>query len=494
MKKIFYILSVAALALVACNKVEPVVEDNNISAEPFTIQAYADEIGTKATIDGSLNIKWATDDRIMVGMYETGEYTPWEREFKLKDGAGSSNGTFELIGTGTPGENTLFNAIYPKNDYSTFCTPGTTTIDPSTARIKLLESYSWSENTILTPMVAYGTDSDKKGLHFKHIGGAVKVTINGLPKGTTKVSLTSDKDLTGDFAFNVASIADATPGKLTTPTANAGKTVSFTFDALDASTNRVFYFPTPTLTAPSFTIKVYAGEALIYQRSTKAAQPDITRGGLLVMPEMTVSPYYLKVMDEELAAESSLKWGTDRKVWIDAEYSSIGTESIGGKTYNIFILPLNCIDSETNVYYKGENGCEVKLTFTPVTGTKAYLYKTDGFEIIPIADSYTLNVGNCIWGCADGVSDLRMHVWGTDKMDTGGWAWANMKVMTPVTAKYNYKNWFYYTIPSDETSTTGNYIFVWNEAGSQTNNIENATLTKSHYYEAWGSGHYELTW
>ena len=482
MKKFFVILTLASLAFIGCNKNG--LDSDNIT-KPFTIKAYADEIGTKATLDGSLNIKWATDDRICVAMYEDGEYTPWEREFRLVDGAGESDGTFALVGEETPGENTRFNAIYPKFD-NTFDTGSG--INPLEAKIKLLDSYTWTENTIFAPMVAYGTTTDKKGLHFKHVGGAVKVTINGLPKGTTKVSLTSDKDITGIFTCTVAD----TPSAISSPVSNAGNTVSFTFDALGSSTNRVFYFPTPTLAAPSFTIKVYMGETLIYQRATKAAQPDITRGDLLVMPAMTVSPYYLKVRDEGLAAASSLKWAANRTVWIDAEYSSIGTETIDSKTYNTFILPLACVGASTDVYYKGENACEVKLTFTPVSGTKEYLYKTDGFEIIPIAGSYTLNDGKRIWGCAEGVNDLRMHVWGTTNMNTGDWAWGNMKQMTKVPAKYNSKNWFYYAIPDGETS--GNYIFVWNETGNQTDNIESVSLSASHYYEAWSGGHYEFTW
>lgn len=492
MKKLLCSLFVALIAFVSCNKIEKNKEERPISSEPFSIQAYADDIDTKATIDDNLIIKWAENDLICVAMYEEGEYTPWEREFKLTGGAGTTNGTFTLQGSGTPGDNTRFNAIYPK--YSNTFSDGSA-IDNTIARIKLLESYTWSENTILAPMVAYGTDTDKKGLHFKHVGGAVKVKLKDLPKGTTKVSLTSNKDIIGDFTYTVANIAASNPDGITTPS-NGGNTVSFTFGALESTADRVFYFPTPVVTDPTFTIKVYVGDMLVWQAKTPNTQPSITRGGLLVMEDLTVTPYYLYVKDYDLAASSSNKWGTSRSIYISSDQASMGTETIGGIEYNKFIIPRDKVGSSTDVYYKGENGCEVKLTFTPTKGAKQYLYKTNGFEIIPT--SSTFNSEKRIWACVNGCTDLRMYVWGSATFNTTSWSWDDtvngFKKMTLSTAKYDYSNWSYFKIPDDESSC--NLIFVWKvgDTLTKTNDITNVSLENSVYYKAWGDGNSIITW
>ena len=98
MKKVL-IFALAAIAFLGCNKAEnPIEVSSHKTYEPFVLQAYADEIGTKAKIDGSLNIKWADGDEIIVGMYETdGEYTPWEATFNLTKGSGTTNGILKLL-------------------------------------------------------------------------------------------------------------------------------------------------------------------------------------------------------------------------------------------------------------------------------------------------------------------------------------------------------------------------------------------------------------
>ena len=477
MKKLIYIFAMAALAFVGCSK-NDVVEDNteDIVSEPFTLIAYTDDVDSKATIDGSLNIKWATDDRIVVGMYETGDYTPWEREFRLTEGAGKSNGTFELVGDGTPGENTLYNAIYPKFD-NTFYDSGTSKINPAIARIQLKESYTWSENTIFAPMIAYGTAGDKKGLHFKHIGGAVKVTMKNLPVGTTKVSLTltSDGDLTGNFNYTVADIANVTPGALTSAASNAGKTVSFTFDALGSTTNRTFYFPTPTLTAPEFTISVYVGEDEVWHNSTKAAQSDITRGGLLVMPDATIKPHFLYVMDEGVTAS----WPSGRQIYISKNIDLYDTEEVDGHTYNKFLIPLSDIGKAVTIYYKeGASGnYQVPISTTLSSSTKKHYFRTDGCNYVAVTNTASPEtVQKGIWA-----------IHGDDDSDTYDlWIYTTGDISTAWTAmtkksenKYNGKPWYFLTYGS---STTGTINVCISFNSKDTGMINGLSISSSHYF------------
>lgn len=478
MKKYFYIFAMAALAFVGCSKNEVVVDEpEGIVSEPFSLIAYADDIDSKATIDGSLNIKWATDDRIQVAMYETGDYTPWEREFALTEGAGTSNGTFTLQGSGTPGDATMFNAIYPRFENS-FYNPSTSKTDASTARIKLYESYTWSENTIFAPMIAYGTDGDKKGLHFKHIGGAVKVTMKSLPKGTTKVSLTldSDGDLTGNFNYTVANIANVTPDALTSAASNGGKTVSFTFDALGSTTNRTFYFPTPTLTAPRFTIKVYVGDDLVWQNSTKAAQSDITRGGLLIMPDATVKPHFLYVMEEGVTAT----WPDGRQIYITKNINLYDTEEVDGNTYNRFLIPLSNIGSAVTIYYKeGASGnYQVPIATTLSSSTKKHYFRTDGCTFVEVTNTASPeDVPKGVWARhSDSNSGvIKFYAWGA--LSTADFPGASM---TETSSMFNGKAWYTFSY-----GASGDFNCIFSFDSKKTEDITGLSTSNSYYYDVW---------
>ena len=486
MKRVFVLFALMSTALAACNKVESLTDDNAIdNSTPFTLKAYTEDIvDSKATIDGSLNIVWGANnnDFIRVALYEDGEYTPWEREFKLTAGGGTSNGTFSLVGSGTPGENTRYNAIYPEYE-NTFTV--SETVHPETAIIKLLDSYGWTENTILAPMVAYGTAGDAKGLHFKHVGGAVKVTLKNVPVGATKVSLTSDKYITGTFNYTVANIAKVEPDAITTPVENGGNTVSFTFSARESEGDMVFYFPTPALTAPSFTITVYVGDAEIWSKSTKSAQSDITRGDLLVMKPITVTPHYLYVLDGGVITGMTDKsWPSTRQIYADGQnFNKLGTETFGSYTYNKFMLPLSVIGSVSTIYYKeGASGnYQVALNATLSSGTNSHYFSTNGCAVAEVSTPSTpVWPANGIWArhTDSSTTGISFYAWGD--VTTGAFPGA---AMSATASKYDGKTWYFFAYPS-----TGDFSGIISYDSKQTADITGLNTSNSYYYDVWIDG------
>ena len=102
MKKLFFILAIGALAAVACNKEAPVAP-----AQKATLKASA-EFATKADINSSYQVVWATGDEIAVRLYkgtaynghdDGSGYDAWTANWVLDPAdAGKTDGNFSIDG------------------------------------------------------------------------------------------------------------------------------------------------------------------------------------------------------------------------------------------------------------------------------------------------------------------------------------------------------------------------------------------------------------
>lgn len=215
------------------------------------------------------------------------------------------------------------------------------------------------------------------------------------------------------------------------------------------------------------------------------------------------SPYRLYVLQEGLAASTTYKWGTGRGVYCSYDFVSLDDATFGDKTYKCFAIPDILVDglTEQSLMYWGQNNSKVFIKKTLSTNQTNYYFRTNGILYTEVAEADRANPTVIpgvstprIWACATNNSSnqIRMHVWGSANFNTGDWAWDNMKQMTVVDAMYEDRYWFYFDIPSG--NTTANYIFVWDGVSSQTDNLEGVSLSSSHYYTVWSGGHLELTW
>ena len=105
MKKLVYAFFAAALALVACNKVDtPVQEAEPMIQKTFTVVSPE----TKTALDG-LHVNWSTDDKINVIAKTTGnQYT-----FSIQSGADSQTAVFAGEIAVADASETIFYAVYP---------------------------------------------------------------------------------------------------------------------------------------------------------------------------------------------------------------------------------------------------------------------------------------------------------------------------------------------------------------------------------------------
>lgn len=153
MKKIYFGI-IAALLLCSCAKTELTGVDAGEMIIGASMEAYSS--GTKAALADAGSFTWQTGDAIGVATSDG------HAKFNLKTGAGTNSATFSAIYSGTLGNY----AVYPAD------------IFVSESKITIPASRDWSKDNTNCSM--FGSLNDGS-VSFKHLGGVVKVTLNGVP-------------------------------------------------------------------------------------------------------------------------------------------------------------------------------------------------------------------------------------------------------------------------------------------------------------------------
>lgn len=303
MKKIFYLAAIAAFALVSCQeKNAPVIEEKT---DAFAIKASIEQPETngnagvsssassdiaRATINGSNQLVWATGDKI--GIYfeswDDNKYQP----FTLSTGEGTTEGTFTMDAGWAYNPADMTVAYFPYR-------AGTNMYSGNLYFELPAEYWSYDNEDLLTPLVASASSSSISAgnISFKHVGAAVKLTINNLVTGTYKAKMSvTGKQITGYFHIN--------------PT-NAGTDAMALNDAEDASKNHItlntwkengafsWIFPVPALTTPKLTFEIIDNNGVTVWSKSPKAQASIGRADLLVMPALTITPYQNFTQNDE---------------------------------------------------------------------------------------------------------------------------------------------------------------------------------------------------
>ena len=209
----------------------------------------------------------------------------------------------------------------------------------------------------------------------------------------------------------------------------------------------------------------------------------------------TVVPVYrLYVLDSKVATGNNTGWGTDRTIWYSNDASNIakeGTKTIGTSTYNYFTLTNDVVGSTIDVYYKGENNCETKITLTVSSATHDYYFRTDGINVLavttPASPEEFPATASRIY-VRSSVTDLKCHMWGGATQTT----WPG-NAFTATSAKQYGDLWYYVEIPDGTTS------FIINSPGGdwQTSNLTLSAYAAgdgNYYMYCYGSDPTQVTW
>lgn len=263
MKKIFAIIALAALTLVACEKVEQIeTPAENVT----TIRAIAGAGQTKATVNG-FEVFWSENDIIAVADEDKNMV-----EFTLTSGAGGATGIFN----GSLGGKALGDyAVYPKTDNAS--------VSGNSVTVDYLTSWAYGKSEV--PM--WGANDGSGVYSFDNIGGAVLVSYSNVPTTddakTFVLTSTGEANITGTVTV---SGLDGTPS--VDITALSGKTVTITDIPGDKDVVS-FVIPVPAGTY-SFKAELLDGTTLVPGTNKTAANRTITVNKITKFPEVDLTP------------------------------------------------------------------------------------------------------------------------------------------------------------------------------------------------------------
>ena len=294
MKKVFYLVAVATLAFFSCQRQEldPTANNNKVDQKGFTFKASIEQLGdaTKGTINASNQLVWATGDKI--GIYVNDDsWTDKNQPFIVSSGVGETQGEFTWDDTGTnPFSDKAAAAFYPWDNNDNAGDGTLNNVFDGYAYFTLNEGiYSYSSGKMLTPLVA-SLSSSSDDIHFKHAGAAVKVHINNVPKRVHSIGMSvNGQQVTGEFKV---SVANAGTDAMVPVTADATKNTVWLNIWNGSQAAWDFIFPVPALTKPKLSFQMWdENDILVWEKKLKAQSSDLGRGDILVMPDLTITPY-----------------------------------------------------------------------------------------------------------------------------------------------------------------------------------------------------------
>ena len=296
MKKTFYFVATALLALVACTKETPVPEKTEqpvdaVEQELTTIYAFLDDIKSEVnTTTGAFT--WVTDELISVAPTSGTEYN---NTFKCTTPA---EGAF--TGTGDAGAI----AISPKQDAGTYTSE-------TDFQVSLPSSYSYVEGVTNALMV--GTKVSETKYQFKHAAALLVVTYNNVPANTSALKVTSttaSQKLTGTVPLNGTDVSDIEIAN--DNTGLSGNEVNITFAKTDANVpSMTFYVPIPTGTYDAITFELVNDDSDLQASTLKTLKgATLNRADVYVIPAVQLvdgfAPY---LVGKDDYAETG--WGYD---------------------------------------------------------------------------------------------------------------------------------------------------------------------------------------
>ena len=248
MKKLFFMMGIAALMSISCMKENLPVEETLPEIEYNTVlkasisEAEKAAPAVKAIVSEDYKkLSWSAGDKISV-------YTSKGRfvEF-IYDGTEAAE-TVHFKGMLDEGETMADFAVYPAGNHK---------VENGALKVNLPETYAWKKDQVNAVMTAALTGEDET-VTFRHVGGVFAFDLKAVQAGVDRFTFSTSAGVTGDF--------DVEEGVINA--AETASEVTFTFDALQQAADMKFFVPVPVGTYDGFTVTFYDGEETKSVRSS----------------------------------------------------------------------------------------------------------------------------------------------------------------------------------------------------------------------------------
>ena len=290
MKKVFFICTAALLAAVGCNKE---ISDGLQPVGSVILKAVVENDGTKvgATIDkeeGTVAFTWTKGDAVAVQ-------------------AGNSFETFNLVGNGGTSDGEFSGNVQPS--------VGAVAVSPAAMAgavagneltLNLPAEYTYVEGQ--TNALMFATVKEDNKMLFRHLGGILQVTMQGIPSRAAECVVTAaGKKING--AYSVDYTADEPVVALADAATEAESTV--TIKLTEAVTDMTLNIPLPAGDYPSISVSLLDASGAVINGSVieTTTTKSIARKTLKAMPGVVLSCKDLFLTPDGAGNKSGSDWG-----------------------------------------------------------------------------------------------------------------------------------------------------------------------------------------
>lgn len=283
MKKIFALLSFAAVALSGC--VNPDIDAPVAGDIEYNTTLTAAVPQTKASIaDDNKKLSWNSGDKISV-LTSNGVY----KDFTYDGEDGATEAVFK--GQLEDGETVAGYAIYPASARHS--------VADESPVVYLSDEYEWKDKEVKGPMVAV---INEETAAFTHAGGLFAFDVKNIPAGTKAFRFsTAAKVVTGAFTYaeNVISASESADGS----------EVTFTFDPLTSEADMKFFVPVPAGSYEDFTVSYVSGDGTVTKIRSAASTNQIAAATVKIFTVKAQSDAFYVTGSGTVEADG-LSWAT----------------------------------------------------------------------------------------------------------------------------------------------------------------------------------------
>lgn len=270
MKKVYCYVIIVLLAFIGCVNKDELAGGDLINGN-HTLKAQIEQsANTRTMVDEENRVCWVKGDQI--GVF---------------GGEGVINIPFSFSGMADSGQSAIFKgnlpeggapsvAYYPYDDEAV--------LEGDKLSFVLPSEYDYTENSN-APMI--GVKQDNGSFLFKHLCGLLRLSVVGIPEGTTTLKIKSEGPDAPAIAGNAVVHDIHQFGAVLAISTDQATEITISCESESVS-NKVFLIPLPVATYPHFSISMQSEDRIFFEKHISDC--SIKRATILDMPEVSLLP------------------------------------------------------------------------------------------------------------------------------------------------------------------------------------------------------------
>ncbi len=270
MKKVYCYVIIVLLAFIGCVNKDELAGGDLINGN-HTLKAQIEQsANTRTMVDEENRVCWVKGDQIGVFGGEGVINIPFSFN-SMADSGQSAIFKGNLPEGGAPSV-----AYYPYDDEAV--------LEGDKLSFVLPSEYDYTENSN-APMI--GVKQDNGSFLFKHLCGLLRLSVVGIPEGTTTLKIKSEGPDAPAIAGNAVVHDIHQFGAVLAISTDQATEITISCESESVS-NKVFLIPLPVATYPHFSISMQSEDRIFFEKHISDC--SIKRATILDMPEVSLLP------------------------------------------------------------------------------------------------------------------------------------------------------------------------------------------------------------